>query len=184
MLAWNYSIAEQKPVFMAEVRKKSLKEYQERLVTGFTARGQSQELKLASLLVARLVEGIDSYIELKERTHELLENMPGFNHYCGHRHEIRKRTYISKNELIKCLQMLPGGYKNTWKEESNLKRAKISSEAALDTIEKASAEGMSFKSSNKAIKYLQAHGGPSRSWWLNPSNKKFLQLIKRRLVDK
>ena len=98
--------------------KKSLKEYQERLVTGFTARGQSQEIKLASLLVARLVEGIDSYVALKERTHYLLETRPGFNHYCSHKQEIKKRTYITKNELIKCLQMAPGGYTNTWKEDA------------------------------------------------------------------
>ena len=80
--------------------------------------------------------------------------------------------------------MAPGGYKNTWKEESNLKRTKMASGDALDVIEKASAEGMSFKSSNKAIKYLQAQGGPSRSWWLNPSNKKYLQLMKNRIVTK
>ena len=164
--------------------KMTLKEYQERLLIGFTGRSQSQKLKLASLLVARLVEGINSYIELKERTHQLLENMPGFNHYCSHKREIKKRTYITKNELIKCLQMPPGGYKNTWKEASNLKRAKEASEAALGAIEKASQEGMSFKSSNKAIKYLQAQGGPSRSWWFNPSNKKYLQLMKKRLVKK
>ena len=129
-----------------------------------------------------MVEGINNYIELKERAHELLENIPSFNHYCSHRHEIRKRTYITKNELIKCLQMPPGGYENTWKEESNLKRAKMASEAATKAIEKASEEGRSFNSENKAIKYLQAKGGPSRSWWRNPSNKKFLQLMKQRLV--
>ena len=135
-------------------------------------------------MVARLIEGIDNYIELKQRAHELLENAPGFNRYCGHKQEIVKRTYITKKELKDCLQMPPGGYKNTWKEKSNLKRAKEASEAALEAIEKASEEGMSFKSSNKAIKYLQAQGGPSRSWWLNPSNKKYLQLMKKRLIKK
>jgi len=80
--------------------------------------------------------------------------------------------------------MAPGGYTNTWKEECNLKRAKMASEAALDAIEKASEEGKNFKSENKAIEYLKTKGGPSRSWWRNPSNKEFLQLIKERLVEK
>ena len=135
-------------------------------------------------MVARLIEGIDNYIELKQRAHELLENAPGFNRYCGHKQEIAKRTYITKKDLKDCLQMIPGGYKNTWKEESNLKRAKMASEAALDAIEKASEEGKNFKSENKAIEYLKTKGGPSRSWWRSPSNKEFLQLIKERLVEK
>ena len=164
--------------------KKTLQEYQERLLIGFTGRKQSQELKLSSLMVARLIEGIDNYIELKQRAHELLENAPGFNRYCGHKQEIAKRTYITKKDLKDCLQMVPGGYKNTWKEESNLKRAKIASEAALDVVENASEEGRAFRSENKAIKYLQTQGGPSRSWWRNPSNKNYLQLMRSRLVDK
>ena len=164
--------------------KYNLKDAQEKLKRGFTKRGDSQDLKLSSLMVARLVEGIDNYIDLKERTHEILENLPGFNNYCSHKREIKKRTYITKKELKKCLQMAPGGYKNTWKEESNLKRAKMASEAALEVIEKALEEGMAFKSENKAIEYLKMQGGPARSWWRNPSNKKYLQLMKRQLVDK
>ena len=164
--------------------KYNLKDAQERLKRGFTKKGASQDLKLSSLIVARLIEGIDNYSDLKERTHEILENLPGFNHYCGHKREITKRTYITKKELRKCLQMAPGGYKNTWKEESNLKRAKMASEDALEAIEKASEEGMSFKSENKAIEYLKTKGGPSRSWWRNSPNKEFLQLMKERLVEK
>ena len=131
---------------------------------------------------ARLIEGIDNYIDLKERAHDILENLPGFNHYCNHQQEIKKRRYISKQELNKCLKMAPGGYKNTWKEESNLKRAKAASEAAQEAIEKASGEGRSFNSENKAIEYLKAKGGPSRSWWRKRSNKKYLQTMKKRLV--
>ena len=164
--------------------KYNLKDVQERLKRGFTGRKQSQELKLSSLIVARLIEGIDNYVELKQRAHELLENAPGFNRYCGHKQEIVKRTYITKKELKDCLQMAPGGYKNTWKEESNLKRAKEASEAALEAIAKASEDGRTFSSENQAIKYLKTQGGPSRSWWRNPSNKTFLQLMKKRLVDK
>ena len=164
--------------------KYNLKDAQEKLKRGFTKRGDSQDLKLSSLMVARLIEGIDNYIDLKERTHEILENSPGFNLYCGHKREIIKRTYITKKELKKCLQMVPGGYKNTWKEESNLKRAKMASEAALEAIEKALEEGMTFKSENKAIEYLKMQGGPVKSWWRNRSNKKYLQLMRKRLVDK
>ena len=80
--------------------------------------------------------------------------------------------------------MVPGGYENTWKEEYNLKRAKVASEAALDAVEKALEESKTFKSENKAIKYLQAQGGPSRSWWRNPSNKKYLEFMKNCLVKK
>ena len=164
--------------------KYNLKDAQERLKRGFTKRGDSQDLKLSSLMVARLIEGIDKYIDLKERTHEILENLPGFNHYCGHKREIAKRTYITKKELRKSLQMVPGGYKNTWKEESNLKRARMASEAALEAIEKASGEGRTFKSENKAIKYLQTRGGPCRSWWRNETNKEFLEQIREKLIQK
>ena len=80
--------------------------------------------------------------------------------------------------------MAPGGYKNTWKEESNLKRAGMASEAALEAIEKASGEGRTFKSENKAIKYLQTRGGPCRSWWRNEKNKEFLEQIREKLIQK
>jgi len=171
-------------------RRRPVKSYynleyiQKRLLTGFTGRGQTQELKLYSPMVARLIEGIDNFIDLKERTHELLENLPGFNHYCGHKQEIKKRRFISKGELIKCLKMTPGGYENTWKEKSNVRRAKKSSEDALAVIEKASEEGMTFNSENKAIEYLNGQGGPVKSWWRKKSNKQYLQIMKERLVKK
>lgn len=158
--------------------KYSLNICQEKLVTGFTGKGQTQDLKLAALIVARLIEGIEDLKELEKRVYELLKNAPGFEQFCNHQYEIKNGKYLTRNEINKTLQMAPGGYKNTWKEECNLKSQREASERATEAIKSAFEENMRFTSMRKAISSLQIFNAPSRSWWLNKKNIRFLNLLK------
>lgn len=164
--------------------KYSLDICQEKLATGFTGKGQTQELKLAALIVARLVEDIINFQVLKKRVHELLENAPGFEQFCNHQHEIKKGTYLTRQELNKALQMRPGGYRNTWKEASNLKCQREAAERAMEAIQRASEQNMCFTSMRQAISSLRVFNAPSRSWWLNKKNIHFLNLLKPLLDTK
>ena len=154
----------------------------QRLKQGFSAPGQSQELKLCALQIARFVEQIDQINALKNRVYELIKTAPGYLKFCGHQDEINRHIYLTDGELLKALQMPLGGYKGTWREQSNQRRSQEASERALEAIEMAKAQGLYFYSLNKALRYLNNAGAPSLSWWKKPSNLLLKTVVQVELV--
>lgn len=163
--------------------KGKLNAAKERLCEGFTGPGQTQSLKLMALQVARFSEGISEIYALRERVCELLENAPGFTKHCGHQAEILRRTYLSKGELCRTLQMPLVRYEGTTWEAYNLESAKGASGRARKALEIANEKGMRFASQNKAIECMKAMGGPGRSWWMKPRNNFFRSLLNELVED-
>lgn len=73
--------------------------YKNRLSVGFSGSGQTQEISLAALVVARMAEGVDSVRGLRQRLIELVSSAPGFHQYCSHQREIESGTYWSDATL-------------------------------------------------------------------------------------
>ena len=151
---------------------------QARVNTGFTGRGQTHELKLACLQVARLVEGTESEEEIRNRTIELLTQAPGFEEFCGHKAEIISGRYITKADTSKALALTPGGYKNTWKERANKQRSRSARERACTALEEAVNEKEVFTSLTEAHQYMRARGAPVKSWWNKEQQRDLLQGLK------
>jgi hypothetical protein len=154
----------------------------ERLAAGFTGLGQTQEIKLAALQFARLIEGIDNICKLEARVYELIRQAPGYGQYCGHQAAIDKGKYLTKGELKKALALKPGGYAGTWKERSNDRRSTDASKRASDCLEEAVSEGIVFRCESEAIKHLKAKGAPSRSWWRKKENSEILERLHQLLL--
>lgn len=150
---------------------------QETLARGFTGRGMTQEIKLASLMVARLVEAIENHEQLNDRAHQLIREAPGYEEYCGHKKAIGSNTYISKKEIQRALDMQPGGYRGTWKESANRERRADARERALQILVKIEAERIIFTSMQEAFSFARQHGGPAKSWWHKPANADFLSRL-------
>ena len=152
---------------------------QERVKTGFTGRGQTNELKLACLQVARLIEGLETIEEIRVRVIELLTQAPGFEKYCSHKREIRSGKYLTKGELEKALDLRPGGYENTWKEKANQKRheqARARAEKLLTDLQR---NEYLLPDVSSAFRLARTMGAPGKSWWYKPDNLDLLQALKR-----
>lgn len=155
---------------------------QERVLQGFTGRGQTQGLKLACLQVARLTEGIDNEEELRSRVLELIIQAPGFDSFCGHKKDIESGRLLTSQELRKALTLIPGGYKNTWKEEANKNRTKDAKSRAVAAVKIALLEKRRFASLMEAFRYLKSKGAPARSWWYKQENSPLLAALKE-MID-
>ena len=152
---------------------------QERVNTGFTGRGQTNELKLACLQVARLIEGLETIEEIRVRVIELLTQAPGFEKYCSHKREIRSGKYLTKGEPEKALDLRPGGYENTWKEKANQKRheqARARAEKLLTDLQR---NEYLLPDVSSAFRLARTMGAPGKSWWYKPDNLDLLQALKR-----
>ena len=161
-------------------RKNRLLESQERLRLGFTSTGQTQEIKLAALQIARLIEGIEDEGELLTRTCTLIREAPGFSEHCRHKSAILNLRYVTRGELRKALRMTPGGYKNTWKEQANEKRATDAKARAMDVMAEIERNSISFTSMTEAFAYIKAHFGPTKSWWHKSENHTLLEQLRSR----
>ena len=159
-----------------------LEAIKERLAAGFTGLGQTQEVKLAALQFARLIEGIDNICKLEARVYELIRQAPGYGQYCGHQAAIDKGKYLAKGELKKALALKPGGYAGTWKERSNDLRSTDANKRASDCLEEAISNGLIFGYENEAILYLKAKGAPCRSWWKKDENSEILRKLRQNLL--
>ena len=156
----------------------ALERAQARVNQGFTGRGQTNELKLACLQIARLVEGLESEEQIRSRVVELLITAPGFEEFCGHKKEIISGKYLSKSEVQRALRLIPGGYINTWKEEANSKRSKDAEKRADEALEGSISEGKKFASMTDAFQHLRNKGAPAKSWWHKKKNERSLELLK------
>ena len=156
---------------------------QERVRQGFTGRGQTNEIKLACLQVARLVEGLDEHEEIHQRVLELLTEAPGYEEFCGHKLEIESGRYLSKGEVNKALSLAPGGYINTWKEKENKKRHEKAKTRAGQALQAINSRHKSFTSLTNAFKYSEAIEAPSRSWWYKQENKDLLRILKETVAE-
>lgn len=156
----------------------ALERAQERVSQGFTGRGQTNELKLACLQVARLLEGLESEEQIRSRVLELIITAPGFEEFCGHKEEVISGKYLSKSEIQRSLRLAPGGYINTWKEEANNKRSQNAEKRAHEALEKPISEQKKFASMTEAFQYLRNKGGPAKSWWHKKKNERSLELLK------
>jgi len=151
---------------------------QERVETGFTGRGQTNELKLACLQVARLIEGLSSEVEIRERTIEMLTGAPGYQEFCGHKAEIESGRYITRTETLKALCLIPGGYKNTWKERVNKERSRSARERACAALQEAFDEKKRFSNLTEAHQHMRERGAPVKSWWHKRPQSDLLQALK------
>jgi hypothetical protein len=162
--------------------KNKLDAAQARLAEGFTGRGQSQELKLMAQQIARFAEGRNDTENLRTRCQELLMNAPGFEDFCGHRHEIISGRYWSNSELRRLLEMPVGGYEGTSWEKANLRLAADALSRAQEAIAQAEDQGLMFSSTKSAITSLKVFGAPAYSWWTNAKRKDVLLELRQRLV--
>ena len=79
--------------------KNKLDFYKCRLAEGFSGPGQTQEISLAALIVARMAEGVGSVQHLRKRLVELVTNAPGFQQHCDHKQEIETGRFWSQATL-------------------------------------------------------------------------------------
>ena len=89
-------------VLLLRVKKSSknkLDFYKCRLAEGFSGPGQTQEISLAALIVARMAEGVGSVQHLRKRLVELVTNAPGFQQHCDHKQEIETGRFWSQATL-------------------------------------------------------------------------------------
>ena len=91
--------------------KYSLDYYQIVLADGFTSSSQTQEIQFAALIVARMVEGVDTVPALRELI-ELVTSAPGYTEYCQHQRQIENGTYWTDKTLRQQLTFEPADYEN------------------------------------------------------------------------
>lgn len=160
---------------------RTLQQALDRLAEGFTGPGQTQELKLAALQVAGILEGLSNPDVIRERCVELVSSAPGFAQFCGHQGEISSGRAWCRSALLKAARAVPGGYEGTWKQRANTSKAQGAAERALKAIEVARAGNCCYRSEREAIEALRGQGGPARSWWKHPRNQEALQSLKELL---
>ena len=150
------------------------------LEVGFTGKSQTQNIKLAAMQKARLIEGLDTESALRERSHQLIEEAPGYEEHCRHKKAINNRTYISRSEIKKALSLIPGGYQGTWKEKANARKRDNSKKQAQIQLERMLRNQSHYKSKAEAFLDIKKNGGPSRAWWYKRENATYLSKIAER----
>ncbi len=161
--------------------------YKCRLADGFSGPGQTQEISLAALIVARMAEGVGSVHLLRKRLIELVTSAPGFRQYCDHQKEIESGRFWSEATLKKQLQFSPADYEKSWRKIHNEKRAREAAQKAQKAIFCAVADKATFTTQDAATAALRAnYGAPCKSWWRKPANRQYKEmlcrLIKKRTV--
>ena len=162
----------------------SLLKCKNRLLSGFTASGQSQEIKLCALIIAGVDEGINDPGVMRERVCQLIQECPGFHQFCSHQRQIQNRTYLCQSEIQTACEMTPGGYEGTCKEAANKKKSNDAAKRARKAVVSASKAGETFSSARSDVKYLcAAYGAPARSWWCKPANAKYRKMLDCLIAD-
>ena len=158
--------------------KKSLKYYESILAEGFSSSGQAQQIQFAALIVARMVEGVDSVPALRARVIELLTSAPGYKQHCGHQEQIENGSYWSNSTLLATLQFSESDYNKSWRKVYNDKKAQTASQQALQAITRAIDDGQVYSSQNAALQALRAkYDAPCRRWWLKPDYAKYKKML-------
>ena len=158
--------------------------YKCRLADGFSGPGQTQEISLAALIVARMAEGVGSVHLLRKRLIELVTSAPGFRQFCDHQQEIETGRFWSQATLKKQLQFSPAEYENSWRHIHNKKRAREAAEKAQNAILTAVADEATFTTLDAATAALRAnYGAPCKSWWRKPANRQYKEMLCR-LINK
>lgn len=155
-------------------KAKNLSYYKNVLSDGFTNSSQTQKISLSAMIVARMVEGIDSVGALRVRLIELLTSVPGYQQFCKHQRQIESGRYWSDLTLQNTLHFSPSDYENSWRKAHNDKRALQATEKAQQAIFSAVDDGLTFSSKSAAIEALRArYDAPSRRWWWKKRNDKY-----------
>ena len=92
------------------------------LKVGWTGRGQTQQLQLAALMVARSQHAEVDLIA--DEVCELLVGCPGFYDHCGHVEEILRKERPGRSACKKAAFFDPC-YEGSWKEAANKKDQKM-----------------------------------------------------------
>ena len=168
--------------------KKSLKYYESVLADGFSSSEQTQQIQFAALIVARMVEGVNSVAALRARLIELITSAPGYKQHCGHQEQIENGSYWSNSTLLATLQFSESDYNKSWRKVYNDKKAQVASQQALKAIARAIDDGQVYSSQNAALQALRTnYDAPCRRWWMKPDKVKYKQmldpLIKGRRTD-
>ena len=162
-------------------KKGGLNQAERILESGFTGKSQTQLIKLAAMQKARLIEELDTEHALRERSHQLIEEAPGYKEHCRHKKAIKNRTYISRSEIKKALSLIPGGYQGTWKEEANTRKRENSKKQAQIQVERMLRNQCHYKSRADAFLDIKENGGPNRYWWYKRENATYLSEIVERI---
>ena len=149
--------------------KNSLDYYKNVLSDGFTSSSQTQEIQFAALIVARMVEGVDTVPALRARLIELVTSSPGYTEYCQHQRQIENGIYWTDKTLRQQLTFEPADYeKSSWKVHND-RKAQNACQKAQEAIFSALADGMVYPSQNAAMEALRAnYQAPGRRGGLNP----------------
>ena len=160
--------------------KNSLDYYKTILSDGFTSSSQTQEIQFAALIVARMVEGVNTVPALRARLIELVTSSPGYTEYCQHQRQIENGTYWTDKTLRQQLTFEPADYeKSSWKVHND-KKAQTASQQALQAIARAIDDGQVYSSQNVALAALRAnYSAPCRRWWWKPDNAEYKELLDR-----
>ncbi|AII49682.1 hypothetical protein KR52_11090 [Synechococcus sp. KORDI-52] len=151
------------------------------LKVGWTGRGQTQQLQLAALMVARSQHAEADLIA--DEVCELLVACPGFYDHCGHVEEILRKERPGRSACKKAAVFDPC-YEGSWKEAANKKRSEDASMRAVAALKRAEEEGLTCASISSAItELLQRYGSPQKRWWYKKANSEHLANLKR-LVHK
>lgn len=169
------------PPKKSDFSPKSLEDAKYLLKVGWTGRGQTQQLQLAALIVARAQHAEVDLIA--DEVCELLVGCPGFYDHCGHVEEILRKERPGHSACAKAAFFDPV-YKGSWKEAANKKRSEDASMRAVAALKRAEEEGLTCASISSAItELLQRYGSPQKRWWYEEANSEHLANLKR-LVHK
>lgn len=160
---------------------KSMEDAKYLLKVGWTGRGQTQQLQLAALMVARTRHAEADLIA--DEVCELLVACPGFYKHCGHVEEILRKERPGRSACKKAAFFDPC-YEGSWKAVANRKRSEEATERALAALRCAEEEGLTWASVSSAITgLLHRYGSPQKRWWYEKNNSEYLANLKR-LVHK
>ena len=169
------------PSNKSDVSPKSVEDAKYLLKVGWTGRGQTQQLQLAALMVARTKHAEVDLIA--DEVCELLVGCPGFYDHCGHVDEILRKERPGRSACARAAFFDPV-YEGSWKQVANKKRSEDASVRAAAALRRAEAEGLHWVSVSSAIAGLhQLYRSPHKRWWYEKNNAEYLFRLKA-LVDK
>ena len=158
----------------------SFQEAVDLLARGWTGAGQTQAFQLAALMVAG-AETNDSLV-VSNRVRDLLMSAPGFEIFCGHVDEIRKKQMPGRSACSRAAVFSPI-YEGSWKQRANQRRSEDASFRAVNALVAAALNGLVSRSISSAINELaNTYGSPrSKRWWYSPGQCELLAELKAML---
>ena len=159
---------------------RSFQEAVDRLARGWTGASQTQALQLAALMVAG-AETNDSLV-VSNRVRDLLISAPGFEIFCGHVDEIRKKQMPGRSACSRPAVFSPI-YEGSWKQRANQRRSEDASFRAVNALVAAALNDLVSRSISSAINELaNTYGSPrSKRWWYSPGQCDLLAELKAML---